>query len=52
MNAEVRKIYDVLESRPEIKELFNVIFSIPEERRDEAVRLALDCLEGKRGIQK
>lgn len=45
MNAEVKEIYDVLEARPEIKELFKVIFSIPEERRDEAVKLALDYLE-------
>lgn len=48
MNAEVKEIYNVLESRPEIKELFKVIFSFPEERRDEAVKLALDYLEGRR----
>ena len=29
MNAEVKEIYDVLEARPEIKELFRVILSVP-----------------------
>ena len=48
MNAEVKEIYDVLEARPEIKELFKVIFSIPEERRSEAIKLALDYIEGRK----
>ena len=48
MNAEVKEIYDVLEARPEIKELFRVILSFPEERRSEAIKLALDYLAGRK----
>lgn len=48
MNAEVKEIYDVLEARPEIKELFRVILSFPEERRSEAIKLALDYIEGRK----
>lgn len=48
MNAEVKEIYDVLEARPEIKELFRVILSFPEERRSEAIKLALNYLEGRK----
>lgn len=48
MNAEVKEIYDVLEARPEIKELFRVILSFLEERRSEAIKLALNYLEGRK----
>lgn len=48
MNAEVKEIYDVLEARPEIKELFRAILSFPEERRSEAIKLALDYIEGRK----
>lgn len=47
MKSEVKEIYDVLESRPEITKIFRMIFSIQEERRDEAVSLALDHLKAR-----
>lgn len=50
MNAEVKEIYDVLEERPEIKELFREILSFPEERRSEAIKLALDYIEGRKSV--
>ena len=48
MTAEVKEIYDVLEARPEIKEFFRVILSFPEERSSEAIKLALDYIEGRK----
>ncbi len=50
MTAEVKEIYDVLQARPDIKELFSLILSLPESRRAEAVALATSYLK-KRGAQ-
>lgn len=47
MNAEVKEIYDVLQARTKIKELFSIILSLPESRRAEAVALATSYLQTK-----
>lgn len=47
-----REIYEVLEQRPDIKELFHEIISFPEEKRTKAMRIVTEYLEGKKNRSK
>lgn len=44
MSTEVKEIYNVLIARPDIKALFDLILSLPEEKHSEAVKIATDYI--------
>lgn len=46
--SELREITETLTKRPEIKALFDLILSFPEEEQDQAVQIALNSLKGGR----
>lgn len=45
---ELRDIEETLRKRPDIKQLFEVILSFPEEKQHEAVQIALNYIEGRK----
>lgn len=42
MNLSEKEIYETLAARPELVRLFEAIFNLPEEKRSEAVKVAMD----------
>lgn len=45
MNAELREIYEVLIQNPDIANLFHVLISLPEDKRDKACSFVLKYLQ-------
>ncbi len=51
MEQEVKEIYQVLVARPEIKELFKTILSLPKEKQPVAIKMVTDFLQERKEAQ-